>query len=409
MKLYAFGYDGSYKLQGSTLQDASKRNPTPTCITQAKAIKILWSSWCDVIFAHQDTAETWTIEYRGTGLTSMQREHIAKSTAIEEALVGCGTAIRFFGSKMHDGLRGYVISNSTRNEIVIFATELDADRGAAALQSYLVSGGQRIEEIQMDSRGGVLVNIICESTNDGCIVHFENIEELRDRIVSKSLSSPPLPRVATFSPAQLCTDSTTATALGTDGQVYTATRDPRYSKCLGRAYTGHAEFEPVPYFSETHIRSISSGGYMSAAVSSEGELFLWGQASPGAGTQLAVLSEEGNQGASRRDMAETGIVLEDEQDEMIKCLTLSIAGEEAFVYDVAIGHGHVLVAAEVCRGGGNTRRAVLGAGLNGKGQLGLSSKADFVQDFKEILAFSDAKIGQMAATAWSTFVVTLED
>jgi hypothetical protein len=52
---------------------------------------------------------------------------------------------------------------------------------------------------------------------------------------------------------------------------------------------------------------------------------------------------------------------------------------------------------------------VFGAGENGKGQLGLPLKAGFVRDFEEILAFRDAKIEQLVATAWSTFVVVVED
>jgi hypothetical protein len=110
-----------------------------------------------------------------------------------------------------------------------------------------------------------------------------------------------------------------------------------------------------------------------------------------------------------REMVETGIIVEDGQDEMVKCLSVFVEGEEASVYDVAVGHGHVLVAAEVPVKGGNTRRAVLGAGTNGKGQLGLSSKAEFVQDFEELPTLKGLKIEQMAATAWSMFVVTLED
>jgi hypothetical protein len=108
-------------------------------------------------------------------------------------------------------------------------------------------------------------------------------------------------------------------------------------------------------------------------------------------------------------MAGTGVVIEDDQDEMIKCLTVFVAGQEACVYDVAIGHGHVLVAAEVQQSGGNTRRAVLSAGVNTKGQLGLAPKSKSIQDFEEISEFRGAKIEQMVATAWSTLVVTLED
>jgi hypothetical protein len=233
---------------------------------------------------------------------------------------------------------------------------------------------------------------------DGGIWYLDNVRGLRDL----EATSAPGERVGEVRTKQICTNATTATVLGEDGKLYTATRDPRYAKCLGRAYTGSTEFEALSYFSETCVKKISSGGYMSAAVSEDGELFIWGQANPGGGEQLAVLEEEGGK-------VEAGIIVEEGQDEMVKCLSVFIANEEASVYDVAVGHGHVLVAAEVQRGGGTRRRAVFGAGESGKGQLGLPSKAGFVQNFEELPAFRDVKVQQLFATAWSTFVVTMAD
>jgi alpha-tubulin suppressor-like RCC1 family protein len=291
---------------------------------------------------------------------------------------------------MHDGLRGYVLSKPSH--IVIFGTELDVEDGVKTIEQFRAYDDARIGGVEMDSRGGVYVGV------DGGVWYLENVWGLRDL----EATSAPGERIGEVRTKQICTNATTATALGEDGKVYTATRDPRYAKCLGRAYTGSTEFEALPYFSETCVKKISSGGYMSAAVSEDGELFLWGQANPGGGEQLAVLKEEGRE-------VETGIIVEEGQDEMVKCLSVFIEHEEASVYDVAVGHGHILVAAEVQRGGGTTRRAVFGAGESGKGQLGLPSKAGFVRNFEELPAFSDAKVQQLVATAWSTFVVTVED
>jgi hypothetical protein len=406
MKLYAFGYNGTYNLHPLPSQDTCN---TPTCIISAATIKILWSSWCDVLYAYRGPTNTWTVKYKGTSLTFMQKEHIENCDSIKQALLGSGTIVQFFGSKMHDGVQGYVVSSSTGGEIVVFATEMEVERDGALVRNYVVSGRQRVVGMQMESSGGVLLSVVDEGTGEGCILRFDNMDELRDNIESLGVSSSPARKIAAFAPTQWCTNATTAIALGGDGQVFTATRDPRYSKCLGRAYTGSAEFEPVPYLSETRVRTISSGGYMSAAVSVEGELFLWGQANPGVSPQLSVLEEAERPSGNVREMAGTGVVIEDDQDEMIKCLTVFVAGQEACVYDVAIGHGHVLVGAEVQQSGGNTRRAVLSAGVNTKGQLGLAPKSKSIQDFEEISEFRGAKIEQMVATAWSTLVVTLED
>jgi hypothetical protein len=387
MKLYTFGYDVRSTQQPATLEDQS----TPTCILHAPTIQILYSSWCDLVIAHQShpPSSPWTITYHGTSLTYAQINSIQSSSAIKYAL-SCGKPVCFFGSTMHDGLRGYVLSEPSH--IVIFGTELDVEEGAKTIEHFCAFDDARVGGVEMDSRGGVYVGV------DGGIWYLDNVRGLRDL----EATSAPGERVGEVRTKQICTNATTATVLGEDGKLYTATRDPRYAKCLGRAYTGSTEFEALSYFSETCVKKISSGGYMSAAVSEDGELFIWGQANPGGGEQLAVLEEEGGK-------VEAGIIVEEGQDEMVKCLSVFIANEEASVYDVAVGHGHVLVAAEVQRGGGTRRRAVFGAGESGKGQLGLPSKAGFVQNFEELPAFRDVKVQQLFATAWSTFVVTMAD
>jgi hypothetical protein len=339
----------------------------------------------------------WTLTYHGTSLTPAQISSLTCCSAIESAL-NRSTPVSFFGSTTHDGLRGYILSSPSH--IVLFSTDLEIETGSAAIEHFCAYDDARIGDVEMDSAGGVYV-----CTNGG-ITYFDTIHKLRD--LALAAAAAPDQNCDTFSPKQICTNATTATALGSDGKVYTTTRDARYAKCLGRVYTRSAGFEGVPYLEETEVKKISSGGYMSAAVSADGELFLWGQGNPGGGQQLAVLKEEDALDGGR-EMVQTGIIVEDGQDEMVKCMSVFVEGEEASVYDVAVGHGHVLVATEAPVEGGSTRRAVLGAGTNGKGQLGLSSKAEFVHDFEELPAFRGRKIEQMAATAWSTFVVTLED
>jgi hypothetical protein len=396
MKLYAFGYDVR-STQSSSTPESDPFTPTP--ILCAPTIRILYSSWCDLLVAHHSPSTSWTLTYHGTSLTRAQISSITSSSAIKSALTRDGP-ISFFGSTMHDGLRGYILSSPSH--IVLFSTDLEIETGSAAIEHFCAFDDARIGGVEVDSRGGVYV-----CTNGG-VTYFDTIHKLHDLASAAAAASAPDQNCGTFSPKQICTNATTAMALGSDGKVYTATRDARYAKCLGRMYTGSAGFEGVPYLEETEVKKISSGGYMSAAVSADGELFLWGQGNPGGGQQLAVLKEEDALDGGR-EMVETGIIVEDGQDEMVKCMSVFVEGEEASVYDVAVGHGHVLVAAEVPVEGGSTRRAVLGAGTNGKGQLELSSKAEFVHDFEELPAFRGLKIEQMAATAWSTFVVTLED
>lgn len=149
---------------------------------------------------------------------------------------------------------------------------------------------------------------------------------------------------------------------------------------------------------------------MVAAISSDDELFIWGQANPGCQVGLVVLiaeSDEGEEGAGMCEAKGTRVsVSSGYQDETIKSLEVFIDGEEARPYDVAIGNGHVLVAAEVQRADGTKRRAVLSAGANDRGQTGSSSRSAFVEDFEEIVTFRGMKIEEIVASGWTTFVVT---
>ena len=143
---------------------------------------------------------------------------------------------------------------------------------------------------------------------------------------------------------------------------------------------------------------------MSAAVSSDGEFFLWGQACPGSEGELDVL--EGSIGA---DGLATGIGVDGEQDEFVKCLDVRIEGKEARVYDVAIGHGHVLVAAEVCRIGEETKRVLFAAGDNGRNQLGPETGTDFKERFENVKSMQGKRIIQLVAAGWSSYIVSDEE
>jgi hypothetical protein len=91
-----------------------------------------------------------------------------------------------------------------------------------------------------------------------------------------------------------------------------------------------------------------------------------------------------------------------EQDELVKCLDVRVAGKEAIVSDVAVGFGHVLVAAEVPGGG---ERAVLAAGSGTDGQLGLGMNVQFQGEFQEILTLRGKRVVQLVAAGWSSALV----
>jgi hypothetical protein len=107
-------------------------------------------------------------------------------------------------------------------------------------------------------------------------------------------------------------------------------------------------------------------------------------------------------------MPKTGVSAMGEQDEYVKCLEVFVDGEEARVHDVAIGYGHILIAAEVQGAGMETIRAVFAAGDNSKSQLGLGTTGEFRECFEEIVAWRGRRVVQLVSGGWTSFAVMAE-
>ncbi|RMZ71317.1 serine threonine- kinase nek9 [Pyrenophora seminiperda CCB06] len=404
MQLYALGL---------TLDPEHKPKNAP--FLSASSVKVLWSSWCDAVIAHTDGV-TSAVLYNGIGLTAGQRARLGDDAELKRAVDGEGRHAMFFGSSMHDGLRGYVLTDkseeamaqkdelsATQQKVVLFATDLEMTNGIPEVQVFSVGEESPIiTKINFLSDESLMLVTRFRSTKLGLTTTMGDLSELR-----KQLSHPTsLLSEKFFLPQhrlQCVTNATTATILDNDRHVRTATNDPRYPKCLGRRYEENRDFAPVPYLSETSITKIVSGGYMSAALSSEGELFLWGQACPGSKGELSVLNENG----AERDLPD-GVSVEGEQDEFVKCLEVRIEGHEASVYDVAIGHGHILVAAELLGSGRKNKRVVYAAGDNSRNQLGLGAEKNFLDTFEEVVVLRGKQVAQLVAAGWSSFVVLLD-
>ncbi len=383
-------------------------NHRAVSILRANKVKVLWLSWCDAVVAHQCDAASWTVEYRGTGLTSAQREFIANSHAVRDSI---SRGLCFFGSGMHEGLLGCVIFRNDRlsiaNQVIIFATDLEIESGIPQVQLYTISNTHEVLGIKIASGGSILVNIRDLVTGESQILQLEDLQELQQRLKANSLVHTAQSPLGSFQPTQWCTNAITSTALDQSGKVYTSTCDSRYSKCLGRPYDGNPTFELVPYLSETVVSTVASGGYLTAALSSDGELFLWGQNCPGTSGDLSVLNKSmAGRDTHQIESPRTGIWAEGEQDDFVKCMTVYIDGEEACVYDVAVGHGHILVAAEVLS---IKKRTVFSAGDNSEHQAGLQTEKASVAEFTELREFKDAHIQQVAAAGWSTLVLRKDD
>jgi hypothetical protein len=412
--LYRFGIDPS---------DPSAKATIPTTIVTNASIEVLWSAWCDLIHTTLNGDGTRSIHYLGTSLNASQQLDVGQS------LLSSGYPLQFFGTAMHDGVRGY-IANS---KVTVYGTPAEkATLGEHYRDVAVWSSPYHLHQsVSMCGDGSLLVacnhmqrpepgsedtisepNSITSLAKEypGNAHHEQETKHPKSQTINYVASLRelggrcsqivPARSVASFATTQLVVNATTQTALDQDGRVYTRTTDPRYPACLGRAHTGTSVFEPVPYLSETRITKIASGGYMTAAVSADGELFLWGQANPGTKGELGVLHrlehasdvEEGKLTTIRSDAM---------TDDDVRCLVIYIQGKEAMAYDVAVGFGHILVAARDDLG----NRVVFSAGCGPEGQLGVDSFREFCEDFCEVEALRNKEVVHMKASGWTSLVV----
>ncbi|KAH7075456.1 hypothetical protein BKA63DRAFT_413755 [Paraphoma chrysanthemicola] len=406
MELHCFGHPILSHSRLPTRANATAQSFTTTSCLSRRTIEVLWLSWCDMVVQIQDSTDTRRLMYLGTGLTEGQIDHLIRAGNFGDT---SSMRIAFFGSELHDGLRGYVHSQVASSRVVIFATDLEMEAGSPETSMYTADQGTTILAIQMTSGGSLLVSVKSEGTGQKQIFRFKDIGELRTQLESNLTLTSTLSSVEYFTFSHWCVNATTSVAVDPKGRVYTMAHDARYPACLGRPYERNAGFEQVSYLSETVIDSIASGGYLSTALSSDGELFIWGQECPGFGRPLSVLRP-----VSRSNLLPEGTsngvfngTTEDDRDDLITLLTVQINGQMANVYDVAIGHGHMLVAAELREASGLVERRVFAAGDNRVGQLGLGLGKKFVADFEEVILLRNKEIVQLAAAAWSTSVVAL--
>lgn len=152
-----------------------------------------------------------------------------------------------------------------------------------------------ISDIKFTSMESVLVNTHPRSirtSQGGIIVDIPSLNHFTSSLLERNedIDKMQLPLYNSarckFAPTQWCTNTTTFTALDVAGKVYTYASDRRFPKCVGRALTvplaPHEEDHAlqIPYFEESTVQKIASGGYYSAAIA-DGELYIWGQACPG--------------------------------------------------------------------------------------------------------------------------------
>ena len=341
----------------------------------------------------------------------------------------------FFGEPFADGLKGMVssadklVEKSSTENLHLFGepdSKQPPDSDVRATISMRLPAHVTIKQIAVASSGCVAAVIeglddiehrLQEQTHSAnrLVLTFDDMEAFRDWIggtpeelakgaeaMAEKRRCQPLASPA----AQLVASTTVFTLFTQDGRVLTWATDPRYPSCLGRP--GAPDGVPfdlpgqVEYLSETRVRKVASAGWMTAAVSDDGELYVWGTATPkdtGTRNEVSVLRKPEN----------------DEEDDFVRVADVRIDGREARVVDVAVGEGHIVVAAEATKDAKNdawadrkTRSAVFTAGEASHGQLGLGvlpPGTRFIPELTEVPGLRDKKVLALTAAGWSTWVV----
>lgn len=480
--LYAFGFNGGQSLfpnpQFTTTESAESNDKTLTpasIIDGVISLCLPYTSWCDYIcrwhcalyciefflswftgrskkqitnsqrLTHSDsvvTSNTHTTTNRKCQYAGIKNLTTKLLSLIEDRI---GPDSSFFDRPLNDGLKGIITNKpSSPTLVTLLASDLEIESGNPASQDYEVKD-YHIKHISMTN--GEHISLAATIPNSSSETQTETGQGLLFQLPSlpsliSFLKDPTAYPTAPFTLpdfhgtwTRLVSNVITTTGLTSTGHVYTWTSDPRFAFCLGRPLSDSLDPKTpsvIEYLSEQRITKIASGGLITAAVSLEGELFLWGQEAPGSKGKFSVLSGQKKSGSpctgtpqvpdnsQNQNAHYTSPVhpweagpgppdpdpeKENGADQYIKCVELEIDGKPACVSDVAVGNGHVLVAASVRSGGGKVKRAVFAAGQGRDGQLGLGGAPEFVSEFTEVDFFAKRRVKGLAAAGWSSWVV----
>ncbi|KAF2196267.1 hypothetical protein GQ43DRAFT_266688 [Delitschia confertaspora ATCC 74209] len=425
MELYHFGIVYSPRPRPMRLSDMFNM---PTILTPMKRfshkapIRILYQSWCDALILTDSV-----LNYVGTGLSQSQYDHLEASYAARGPS-RLYEELHFFANPLGEGLRciyepGRTQSNSTGwfeffnstflqrkfgapgNEAYRGPAELDI-KGIAIASSgrvavYLGSEGESIKLEEFDCEARFEDWVRAHAVPDSALLHPIRPNQTGPQATASNMFPPSTQQQIKSS---LIATSTTFFLLIPTGNLpnkstllYSWTPDPRYRKILGRPITLDTPAGtpcPIPYLSETHITKVACGGWLAAAISLEGELYVWGE---GVGPSLRPEEE------IFEFLKDTG---EEGEDEFIKVVDVKIDGQPARVTNVGVGIGHIVIAAETDENGGNEKkRAVFAAGKGESGQLGLGESVLFVGKLTEVPEFRGRVVREIGCAGWSTWVV----
>ncbi|KAK4953197.1 hypothetical protein LTR10_008903 [Elasticomyces elasticus] len=346
------GLNAHSQLQAGTQADVRKFTPVEDISTPQKGADVLFAGWSTTVFSSGN--KIWTQGFQP--ISSTLGGNAAHEDIQTRSVIGD-----------HDGFLALLTTSGD-----LYTVFSSSDAQSATLQLMTTESSPSIALIAFAGTGRIALTF--KQAPNGNLCHIAEFNTL-DRFLawyrdpSDSDCYPDKHHMLPGRPAQLLANTASFILLLENGEVY-SWGDPRHQS-LGRAINGEGTTKAdVPGIVEAlgglKITKIASGGWMSAAFSEDGALYLWGAAgAPGHDRSIRCLREAG--------AGEVALVE----------LLASAHDEPLDVIDVAIGDAHVAVATSDGR--------LFVVGDNKDGQLGLDSAEDFIEDWTEARGLSDVQ------------------
>lgn len=396
MELYACGFNAHNQLTfGHTPEGTPKNIYRLQKILSGTSIRLLFTGW-----------STTVVEVDGT---------LRSNTGALKLPAGCSASDinSVFGD--HTGVLGalttdgdlLVCKDDDGDELIVARAESGSNPDDASLRiaHLTISGTGKIciSPFPSTSSNSPSEQPLSPSTSPPTLPQYPHYLHIHPTL--PFLLQPPTPltpqtHLLPQPPTQLLSSANTFTALLPSGEIYTW-GDPRHHH-LGRTPTPTTPAqEPglVTALGGIAIRKVASGGWITGAVSGEGDLYVWGGRSGsseggerGAG-RIRCLPSPWSAAGRRKDGEE---VVEGEEEGEVALV--DIAGG-VDVADVGVGAGHMLALTDDGR--------VFGVGLNSNGQVGFGEGRRFCEDWVEV----PMRVGEgrevvgVECGYWSSFVL----
>ncbi|KAK4547913.1 hypothetical protein LTR36_010632 [Oleoguttula mirabilis] len=370
MKLLVAGFNAHAQLDAQREGDVRAFGPVRGGPDDEHDVDVLFAGWSTTVL-HSPTAGIWSLGHQKLGLAegaTMEKEAIKASPRPTCAF---GDHNGLIGLLSEDGRLHWATQHSASRDNLLVSVTTDASPGVSHIAP---AGNERVAVTFKQAPNGRLCHV----------VEFEDMEKFQTWYEDPSGEDnhPERHHMLPGRPKQLLANTATFALLMEGGEVY-SWGDARHQS-LGRSTTAGGDGvvsaeEPgvVEALGGLRIAKVASGGWMSAALSEDGALYLWGASMPGAERSIRCLREAGA----------GEVVLVD--------IPGGEEGEPLDVVDVAVGDAHVAAVTA-------DHRLFL-VGDNTNGQLGVDSEQQFYEDWTEVEALRDVHVQRVVCGPRATF------